>query len=99
MAVQILPPIVVRESREQFSYSHLSHRATRHVYQACVAKRDRLILHRAKLDYWIDTEYDLFELLKLAPRLERVDTNLSRLAAQIRALEFELAKRRLRDMA
>ena len=97
--MQILPPIVVQEYREQLSYSHLSHRAARYVYEARVAKRDRLIVHRAKLDYWFDTEYDLYELLKLGERLGRVDANLSRLETQIRALRHELVKRRLRDMA
>ena len=98
MAIQILPPIVAHEAREQVSFAHYSRRALRNMYEACLAKQQRLQLHRAKLDYWIDTEHDLFELLKLAEQFNRTDANLSRLATRIPQLRDELMKRQLREM-
>lgn len=99
MPIQILPPVITQESRYQHSFAHLSRRALRNVYEASVAKRERLTLNRAKLAYWAETEYDFFELVKLAERLDRIDGNLSRLEERIRELRFELTKRRLREMA
>ena len=98
MPIQILPPVVVQESRQQHSFAHLSRRAVRNVYEASVAKRERLTLNRGKLAYWAETEYDFFELIKLGERLDRIDGNLSRLEEQIRALRVEMTKRRLREM-
>ena len=98
MPIQILPPIVVQESRHQHSFAHLSRRALRNVYEASLAKRERLTLHRGKLAYWAETEYDFFELVKLGERLDRTDRNLSRVEEQIRALRFEMTKRRLREL-
>lgn len=99
MPIQILPPVVVRESQQQHSFAHLSRRALRNVYEASVAKRERLVLHRGKLTYWAETEYDFFELVKLGERLDRIDGNLSQLEERIRALRIEMTKRRFREMA
>ena len=98
MPIQILPPVVVQEFRQQHSFAHLSRRALHNVYEAAVAKRERLILHRGKLAYWAETEYDFFELIKLGNRLDRIEGNLSRLEEKLRALRFEMTKRRLRAM-
>ena len=97
--MRLLPPIIAEHVREAVGYAHYSHRAVRNMYEAALGKRERLKLHRVKLDYWLDTEYDLANLLDLAERAGRVETNLERTEAKIRALQNELIKRRLRELA
>ena len=92
-------PAITQEAVEQASFAHCSDQAVRNMYDAAVVRLERLKLHQARLECWVATENDLYELLKCGERLQRVDRNMSRLHARIRELRGELFKRRLREMA
>jgi len=96
LPLRILSP-ALEETVQQASLARHSRRAVRHMYEAALAKRQRLVLHRGRMEYRLSTEYDLYYLLEYAERLDRVERNLSWLEEHIRLLQFELAKRRLED--
>lgn len=95
--MRILPPIT-QETVQQARFAHFSHQAVRNMYEAAIAKHRRLQFHRDRMETWLSMEYDLYELLRLAERTQRVDRNISRLEERIRELRGELAKREIRDL-
>ena len=96
--MRILPPIIEQVAEDE-SFARYSNQAVRNMFDAAVTRRAQLILHQARMDCWIDMEYDLYLLLKLGERWEHVDRNLAELDMRIRELRAELMKRRLREMA
>ncbi len=92
--MRILPPIT-QETVQQARFAHSSQQAVRNMYEAAVAKHRRLLFHRDRMETWLSMEHDLYPLLKLAERAQRVDRNISLLEERIRVLREELAKRKL----
>jgi len=95
--MRILPPIT-QETVQQARFAHYSQQALRNMYEAAVVKHRRLQFHRDRMETWLSMEYDLYELLRLAERTQRVDRNISLLEERIRELKGELAKRKIRDL-
>ncbi len=96
--MRILPP-TADVALERAAYSRYSQRAVRNMYEAAAARLEALRLHRVKLECRLSMEYDLYELLNLAERLDRVDRNEQHLKVKVRRLREELLRRKLREVS
>ena len=90
---------LVQEIRQTLDLARYSDKAIENMYEYCAEKIARLELHTERLDCWLSMERDLFRLLQLAERRNRVEENIAALKRRLASLRRELLRRKLREAA
>ena len=86
---------IIRESPGHHRYARHSDTAVEYMHAYHVYHEEELESHQGNLEFFFDTEADLAALRDLATRIKRVDRNIENEKEEIRALETELARRRM----
>jgi len=91
----LTPDRVIRRVEEIRDLRAYSIAALRNMHDYQVAKRARLDKQTAYLNAFMNYEVDIYEQMKLAQRLTKVERNIERTEERIRRLRGELLSRTL----
>lgn len=90
------PGKVIRRIEETEELSQYSIVALMNMYDYQVAKRARLDRHHGNLSCFLAYEVDLYEQMRLARRMQKVERNIEITEQRIKRLGAEILSRRIR---